>query len=91
MVDWGGLENRCRVKLTVGSNPTPSATSRCVMVRPYAASPGRSKSLGRASGGSSDRPPGPSDPSSSVPSRAESSPRRGQIGGISEFAGFFDV
>ncbi len=25
MVDWGGLENRCGVTATVGSNPTPSA------------------------------------------------------------------
>ena len=26
MVDWDGLENRCGCKLTVGSNPTLSAT-----------------------------------------------------------------
>ncbi len=25
MADWGGLENRCACKRTVGSNPTPSA------------------------------------------------------------------
>ena len=25
MVDWGGLENRCACKRTVGSNPTLSA------------------------------------------------------------------
>ena len=26
MVERGGLENRCRLRSTVGSNPTPSAT-----------------------------------------------------------------
>jgi hypothetical protein len=26
--DWGGLENRCEGNLTVGSNPTPSASTR---------------------------------------------------------------
>ena len=25
-VEWDGLENRCRELLTVGSNPTPSAS-----------------------------------------------------------------
>lgn len=25
MVDWDGLENRCALARTVGSNPTPSA------------------------------------------------------------------
>ena len=25
MVEWGGLENRCTLTGTVGSNPTPSA------------------------------------------------------------------
>ncbi len=27
MDDWGGLENRCSFRATVGSNPTPSAAS----------------------------------------------------------------
>ena len=26
MVEWGGLENRCGCKVTVGSNPTLSAS-----------------------------------------------------------------
>ncbi len=26
MVEWGGLENRCTLAGTVGSNPTPSAS-----------------------------------------------------------------
>ena len=26
MVEWGGLENRCALTGTVGSNPTPSAS-----------------------------------------------------------------
>ncbi len=25
--EWGGLESRCGLRVTVGSNPTPSATS----------------------------------------------------------------
>jgi hypothetical protein len=29
VVDWDGLENRCGCKLTVGSNPTLSAITRC--------------------------------------------------------------
>jgi hypothetical protein len=32
VVDWDGLENRSRCKPTVGSNPTPSAALRFVVV-----------------------------------------------------------
>ncbi len=27
--EWGGLESRCGLRVTVGSNPTPSAIVMC--------------------------------------------------------------
>ncbi len=35
MDDWGGLENRCGLTATVGSNPTPSALKRSHKLRFY--------------------------------------------------------